>query len=104
MKKLTVFLMTGIFAGTFVAQTFADSASPTPSPSKGGLYPPGWSDIDQALTKKVGVILTECEKIKPGMTRAQLLKTFTTEGGLSGPTARTYVSRRCPYIKIDVEF
>jgi hypothetical protein len=42
--------------------------------------------------------------IKPGMTRAELLKVFTTEAGLSTRTHRTYVYRECPYIKVDVEF
>jgi hypothetical protein len=38
------------------------------------------------------------------MTRADLLKMFTTEGGLSTGLRRTYVYRECPYIKVDVEF
>ena len=38
------------------------------------------------------------------MTRADLLKVFTTEGGLSTDLRRTYVYRGCPYIKVDVEF
>jgi len=35
------------------------------------------------------------------MTRAELLKVFTTEGGLSTPAWRTFVYRGCPYIKVD---
>jgi hypothetical protein len=42
--------------------------------------------------------------IKPGMTRAALLKAFTTEGGLSTGLRRTFVSRDCPYFKVDIEF
>jgi hypothetical protein len=42
--------------------------------------------------------------IQIGMTRADLLKVFTTEGGLSTGLSRTYVSRDCPYFKVDVEF
>jgi hypothetical protein len=38
------------------------------------------------------------------MTRAELLNVFTTEGGLSTGLNRTYVYRKCPYIKVDVEF
>ena len=56
------------------------------------------------LTKQISVIITECQKIKPGMTRAELLKVFTTEGGLSSPKHRTFVYRGCPYIKVDVDF
>jgi hypothetical protein len=49
-------------------------------------------------------ILSECQKIKPGMTRVELLKVFTTEGGLSTAAHRTFVYRGCPYIKVDVDF
>ena len=42
--------------------------------------------------------------VRPGMTRADLLRVFTAEGGLSTGLQRTYVSRDCPYFKVDVEF
>ena len=42
--------------------------------------------------------------IQPGMTRAQLLKVFTTEGGWSTGLQRTYVLPECPYMKVDVKF
>jgi hypothetical protein len=38
------------------------------------------------------------------MTRRTLLTVFTTEGGLSTGLQRTFVSRDCPYFKVDVEF
>ena len=38
------------------------------------------------------------------MTREKLLTIFTTEGGFSTPLERTFVSRDCPYFKVDVEF
>jgi hypothetical protein len=38
------------------------------------------------------------------MTRSDLLRVFTVEGGLSGRTHRTYVLKQCPIIKVDVEF
>jgi hypothetical protein len=59
---------------------------------------------DKDLTKQISEILTECKKITVGATRAELLKVFTTEGGLSTATHRTYVHRRCPCIKVDVDF
>ena len=62
------------------------------------------SNPDKDLTKKVSDILTECKKIAPGTTRAELLKVFTTEGGISTATRRTFAHRLCPYIKVDVEF
>ena len=38
------------------------------------------------------------------MTREELMKVFGTEGGLSTGLHRTFVSRECPYFKVDVEF
>lgn len=58
----------------------------------------------QEQTEWVINSLKEMKTIKVGMTRADLLKVFTTEGGLSTGLNRTYVYRKCPYIKVDVEF
>jgi hypothetical protein len=38
------------------------------------------------------------------MTRAELLKVFDTEGGLSQAKHRTFVYRGCPEIQVDVDF
>jgi hypothetical protein len=38
------------------------------------------------------------------MSRSDLVRLFTTEGGLSTTSRRTYVYRRCLYIKVDVKF
>jgi len=52
--------------------------------------------------------LEKMETIKPGMTRADLLRVFRTEGGLPPKglqgLRRTFVSRDCPYFKVAVEF
>lgn len=42
--------------------------------------------------------------IKLGMSRDQLTQVFTTEGGLSTGQQRTFVSRDCPFFKVDVTF
>jgi hypothetical protein len=42
--------------------------------------------------------------IQPGVTRNELMKVFTTEGGLSTAMQRTFVSRDCPYFKVNVGF
>jgi hypothetical protein len=55
-------------------------------------------------TEWIAHSLKEMQKIEVGMTRANLLKVFTTEGGLSTSLNRTYVYRDCSYIKVDVEF
>ena len=52
----------------------------------------------------VAEALKRMQTIKPGMTRMDLLKVFTTEGGQSTGLHRTFVSRDCPYFKIDVDF
>ena len=49
-------------------------------------------------------VINETSKIKPGMTRSDLLKVFEEEGGLSTGISRTYAFRSCPYVKVDVEF
>jgi hypothetical protein len=59
---------------------------------------------DQKLTMQVADIIVECKKIAPGVTRLELLKVFTTEGGISTAKQRTFVHRKCPVIKVDVEF
>ena len=62
------------------------------------------SETSKVQTEWIASSLKEIQKIKIGMTRADLLKVFTTEGGLSTGLSRTYVYRECPYIKVDVEF
>jgi hypothetical protein len=52
----------------------------------------------------VGQVLLEMKSIQAGMTRKDLLKTFTTEGGFSTRLNRRFVSRDCPYFKVDVKF
>ena len=58
----------------------------------------------QDHTAWVASVLERMQTIKPGMTPEDLLKVFTTEGGLSTPLHRRFVSRDCPYFKIDVDF
>jgi hypothetical protein len=62
------------------------------------------TEVDQEHTKWIDGTLRSIEKIKVGQTRSDLLILFTTEGGLSRPSQRTYVYRHCRYIKIDVKF
>jgi hypothetical protein len=66
--------------------------------------PSGQEACAQERNVWVGNALQEMEAIKPGMTRGDLLKTFTTEGGISARTQRTFVSRECGYFKVEVEF
>jgi hypothetical protein len=52
----------------------------------------------------VAEALKRMQTIRPGMTRTDLLKVFTVEGGVSTGLHRTYVSCDCPYFKVDVAF
>ena len=58
----------------------------------------------QERTAWVLACLTRMQTVHPGMTRADLLQVFLPEGGLSTGLERTYVSRDCPYFKVDVGF
>lgn len=61
--------------------------------------------VEEPLTKQVSDILNECKKLERHATRADLLKVFTPEqGGMSNARQRTFVHRRCRYIKVDVNF
>jgi hypothetical protein len=50
----------------------------------------------------VAQALKRMQTIKPGMTREALLIVFTTEGGLSTGLQRPFISRDCPYFKVDL--
>ncbi len=86
MKKILTFITATLILCSFGTPSFADGS------------------VDKNLTQQVSDILKECEKIKPGMTRADLLKVFTIEGGFSTVKQRTFVYRSCPIIKVDVDF
>jgi hypothetical protein len=60
--------------------------------------------IDSERTEWLENVLAWIDTIKPGMTRSDLLRVFTTEGGLSTPARQTYVLKQCPIIKVDVVF
>ncbi len=62
------------------------------------------ADIDQEHTHWIDNALRSMQRIKLGDTRSELVQIFTTEGGVSNPSQRTYVYRHCPYIKVDVRF
>ena len=68
---------------------------------------PGFSggvNNHRAFTLRLADIMKESQQLKPGATRAELMKLFTTEGGISNAKQRTFPHRHCPYIKVDVQF
>jgi len=62
------------------------------------------SRFDEKQTEWIAGVLKAAQSVQVGMSRSDLLKVFTTEGGISTPSQRTYVYRECPYIKVDVKF
>lgn len=65
------------------------------------------SRFNEEHTEWIASVLRSVQSIKVGMTRSDLMKVFTTEGGMESKKAttsqRTYVHRECPYIKVDVK-
>jgi len=65
------------------------------------------SGFDKEHTEWVAGALRSIQTIRVGMTRSELMKVFTTEGGLefkdASTSRRTYVYRTCPYIKVDAK-
>jgi len=70
----------------------------------GGVYSSPVVETQTRLGLDIANVLKECQTIRPGMTRAELSKVLSTEGGLSTVRHRTYVYRDCPYVKVDVDF
>jgi hypothetical protein len=68
----------------------------------------GWPPPDDPCTRDAHLRwLRACEGdalALPGLTRAELLKNFIEDGGLSTYEDRTYFHRRCVYLKVDVHF
>jgi len=83
---LIVVLVSGVVA--------APQADP-PSPVAG---------VQSDHVRWVAAAMERMRTITPGMTRAQALAVFTTEGGIATRLEQTYVFRGCPYFKVDVQF
>ncbi|MCI0377767.1 MAG: hypothetical protein L0215_09185 [Gemmataceae bacterium] len=62
------------------------------------------AEAESPHTEWLAKSLREMQTIRPGMTRAELLKVFQEQGGLSTRTQRTYAYRGSPYIHVDVTF
>jgi len=90
-----------------VAETSDESLLPQWAKSEGQIQAesvPMSAELTQERMQWIGKVLRQIGQIRPGMKRKDLLTVFTTEGGLSTRTQRTYVYRDCPYIKVTVHF
>jgi hypothetical protein len=65
---------------------------------------PQTDTLTQERTLWIAKVMRDVARIQPGMTRKDVLRVMTTEGGLSTRTQRTYVDPGCPYIKVVVRF
>ncbi len=67
----------------------------------------GFSRHTTAPQSNCGVIeeaLQETSKLKPGITRDKVEVSFVLDGGLQFGRTSRYLFRKCPSIKVDVEF
>jgi hypothetical protein len=64
----------------------------------------GAAPIDMEHYQWVDSVLGWTAEIKPGMTRRDLLRVFTIEGGISFRTEQTFVLKGCPGIHVHVTF
>lgn len=81
-----------------------ESALPTWAKSRSQLADESVPDTDtlnQERTMWIAKVMRDIARIQPGMTRKDVLRVMTTEGGISTRTQRTYVYPGCPYIKTD---
>lgn len=60
--------------------------------------------IDREHTQSIDHVMRSIATLKPGMTRRDLLRVLTTEGGIFTRKKQRYVYRHCPYIKVEVDF
>jgi hypothetical protein len=59
-------------------------------------------DYDQQVTKWIAKAMRRIQSVRPGMTRQDLLRVFSEEGGVSTRFSRTYVYSDCRLIKVTV--
>lgn len=60
--------------------------------------------IDREHTQWIDHVMRAIATLKPGMTRRDLLRVLTTEGGIFTRKRQRYVYRHCPYLKVEVDF
>jgi len=64
----------------------------------------GQGEQEEAHRQWLNEMYTEATSIKPGMSRADLLRVFEEDGGLQRIPATRFLLKRCRMIKVEVEF
>jgi len=95
MKNITSILLASVLLGLVVVPTRADKTN------------------DQDFTRRLLEIFDDCQKVKSGMTRTELVKLdlFDEDRGPMGPLNdksfkqhTTFAYRACSFIEIDIDF
>lgn len=102
-RKFLRDLTLGVVSGTCLTDALQAGAA-SPEQALPSLLRHASPDAKPPHNDWVRDTLIEMQGIRVGMTRSDLLKVFTTEGGTSTGLRRTYVYRDCPFFKVDVEF
>jgi len=92
-RIVSVVLAAMMWIGVAAGQNSAKGSAPAKPPV-----------VDPVLTRSMDQVLKDVSSIQPGMTRADLLRVFMAEGGLATRDGQQFVYRRCPYIKVIVNF
>ncbi len=58
----------------------------------------------EVLTNWLATCVLDAEALRPGTSRRILLESFRTEGGISSPSERNFIHKRCGMLKIRVTF
>jgi hypothetical protein len=105
MHKRTELVLIALALSAFLTAIRAD-ADPASASSHGKQAKKAEVKKDDASAhvKWVAQCLRDIQKIKPGMTKGELLKVFDEGGGLSSPRTQTFVHRECPLMQVDVTF
>lgn len=107
-----LFETTGDLATEWVAACYQVLAEPEriPETSQELLSRLGWPAVGSSCTRESNLLwFQECvadaepERLL-GITRAKLLESFGTEGGISTNSVRTYIHRKCDVLKVRVRF
>ena len=92
-RIVSVLLAAMVWIGVAAGQNSSKSSGPAKTPV-----------VDPALTRSMEQVLKDVSSVQPGMTRGDLLRVFVAEGGLATRDGQQFVYRRCPYIKVIVNF
>jgi hypothetical protein len=105
--RVLYFTLAGMAVCLYSTLQWQTAVAAQPSTSRhtaSNIREPSTAQLRLDRQRWVAKCLREMESIKVGMSRKDLSKVFSTEGGVSSPCSRHYVHRECPYFKVNIEF